>query len=394
MSNQIRPVSRVFEPGDAVVLEIATGSALSAYTWVVIAQDPIAEGDQVAAHGSRPKSGTRKPPASASVTVSSELATGDYLVRLLVGKPARPDDLASFLASAELLDEDTFSVSDEGVDAATGMQATRVTNEMFGSFLAALWGHEDQRDDTRTAPAFGSMTYETLRDAAREFVGQATVSQFRDLLPSEYPEGRIDDTTLRLPQLVGLPVDPPPANLPAVELIWNYWLEEGMLVQTLERDRGPVPEPPPAGARSRSPASTSRRCSRCATGCGVTSRTRCTGSTVRRRAAEYEYEYGLSLVGRAVPRPDNVVERRSGFVETFHQVLFLAHRYFKELDDLDHAGRRFPAVPGTPRLPHRALTGHPEPVRRDGDRGPRRVPGDADASSPNRRCASSSAAGR
>ena len=45
---------------------------------------------------------------------------------------------------------------------------------------------------------------------------------------------------------------------------------------------------------------------------------------MRRRAAEYQFEYGLPLVGRAVPNPGIYVERRSRFLESFHTLLYEA----------------------------------------------------------------------
>ncbi len=64
--------------------------------------------------------------------------------------------------------------------------------------------------------------------------------------------------------------------------------------------------------------------------------------TVRRRAAEYEYEYGLKLIGKAIPPAGTYFERRPGFLQAFHQVLHQAHVYFKELDDLTVHADAFP----------------------------------------------------
>ncbi len=102
MRNQIRTRRPVFGRGEPVVLEIAVETGYAAYTWVVVARDPVTGEDRIAASGWRPRSGTRKPPASATSTISTELAMGGYAVRLYAGKPSTPDDLASFLSSAEL----------------------------------------------------------------------------------------------------------------------------------------------------------------------------------------------------------------------------------------------------------------------------------------------------
>ncbi|KRF34929.1 hypothetical protein [Nocardioides sp. Soil805] len=316
MSNQIRPLRRVIEPGDDVVLEIAVDADVTAYTWVVVARRPRPGGDPVAAHGWRPKSGTRRPPTSTSVTASPELTEGSYLVRLLAGKPAREADLSSFLSSAELLDSDTFTVT---------------------SASAA-----DGSDVASSGPAFGSKPYLALRDAARERVGEMTVSDFRDLLPSRFVAGLpANDTFFRFPKLAGPPSDQRPWPLPAVELIWSYWLEEGMLVQTMDaivarfqNRRQPGRDPlarfdltPLLPLRNRLWGYAEDEVHRL---------------TVRRRAAEYEYEYGLTLLGRGPARPDTPVERRSRFVEAFHQVLHLGQRFFEAMDNLALQSDGFP----------------------------------------------------
>ena len=382
MSNQIRPVSRVFEPDDAIVLEIAVESAVTSFTWVLCAEDDDTGEDVVLARGWRPKTGTRKPPSEVSVTVSpadlvglderyraaadlrAGLSAGDYIVRLYEGKPTRADDLDSFLAGAALLDEDAFSVTDQGIAAGAATEPTDVgspirvalvregpsagtlrsapvTFARFQEFLADRWGSGDKYDDANAWPAFGSKPYEDLRDAAREFVGRATVRDFADLIPPGYLEGKLRSAEAQFPTIGKLPRRAKTAYLPGVELIWNYWLEEGMLVQTLNVILARFQNRRLAG---RDPLS------RFDITPLLPLRNRLWGyaedevhrMTVRRRAVEYEYEYGFPLIGRAIPRSQTLVERRSGFLESFHQVLFLAHQYFKELDDLTVQADAFP----------------------------------------------------
>jgi hypothetical protein len=54
--------------------------------------------------------------------------------------------------------------------------------------------------------------------------------------------------------------------------------------------------------------------------------------SVRRRDHEYRVQYGLHLVGRAVPDPGQVVESNTRFVESWHTLLREAHQ-FHGLDD-------------------------------------------------------------
>jgi len=138
-------------------------------------------------------------------------------------------------------------------------------------------------------------------------------------------------------------VDLPLPNVPFVELIWSYWMEEGMLVQSMNhivarfqnrRIRG-------GDALARfdlNPLLPLRNLL-----FGFVEQE--VGQlTVRRRAAEYEYEYGLRLLGRAVPPPGGLVERRASFLEAFHALLHAALAYFKERDDKTVDADPFPLL--------------------------------------------------
>jgi hypothetical protein len=117
-----------------------------------------------------------------------------------------------------------------------------------------------------------------------------------------------------------------------LELIWSYWMEEGMLVQTtnaialrfqnvrLGRGRDPLAELELDPLRFLSGfiwgyvQDEPHRLS------------------VIRRAYEYEHHYGLSLYGKAVPgvRPADV---RSRFLEAFHDLLSRTARFYQEAAD-------------------------------------------------------------
>lgn len=66
--------------------------------------------------------------------------------------------------------------------------------------------------------------------------------------------------------------------------------------------------------------------------------------TVRRRAAEYQYEYGLDLIGRAVPDSARYVERRSRFLESFHTLLHEALVFYRLDDDTTVVANAFPVL--------------------------------------------------
>jgi hypothetical protein len=137
---------------------------------------------------------------------------------------------------------------------------------------------------------------------------------------------------LRAPRFGG-PVTFPLPNVPFVELIWNYWMEEGMLVQTLNhilarfQNRRLGRRHDPLVRFDVSPLLPLRNL------LWGFAETEVNRLTVRRRAAEYLYQYGLQLLGRAVPPPSRTVQQRTQFVEAFHTLLNASYAFFKESDD-------------------------------------------------------------
>ena len=117
-----------------------------------------------------------------------------------------------------------------------------------------------------------------------------------------------------------------------IELIWSYWHEEGMLAQSMNAvtrrfqnvrgmgDRDPLahleidPLRPMNNLIWGVIQDEIRRLS------------------VKRRAYEYEHQYGLSLYGKAV-REMRPADSRSKFLEGFHNLLHLCSVFFKEDND-------------------------------------------------------------
>lgn len=129
----------------------------------------------------------------------------------------------------------------------------------------------------------------------------------------------------------------------AMELIWSYWLEEGMLVQTLNailarfQNRRLVDGTEPLARFDLDPL---RPLSNLFWG-WVQDETNLL--TVRRRAFEYDHEYGLRLIGRSIPNLPSV-DSRSKFLEAFHNLLLLCHVFFKEDDDTTVIADGFPVL--------------------------------------------------
>lgn len=116
-----------------------------------------------------------------------------------------------------------------------------------------------------------------------------------------------------------------------LELIWSYWHEEGMLVQTLnaialrfqnKRFGGRDPlinlELDPL-----------RPLNNIIWGFVQDDYNRL---SVQRRAYEYDHHYGFSLIGKAVPHMQSA-DSRSKFVAAFHNLLYRTAMFYREDDD-------------------------------------------------------------
>ncbi len=117
-----------------------------------------------------------------------------------------------------------------------------------------------------------------------------------------------------------------------IELIWSYWQEEGMLVQTMnavtrrfQNLRG-LREPDPLANVEVNPL---RPLNNLLWGYVQDEQHRL---TVARRNAEYDHHYGLRLEGRAVTGFRGA-DSRSRFIEAFHHLLRLCTVFYKQDDN-------------------------------------------------------------
>jgi hypothetical protein len=127
-----------------------------------------------------------------------------------------------------------------------------------------------------------------------------------------------------------------------IELIWSYWLEEGMVVQTMnaiarrfQNRRGSANDP--LGELEFDPL---RPLNNLIWGFIQDEHNRL---TVSRRAHEYIHHYGLSLMGKAVPDL-NPADTRSKFIEGFHNLLSAAARFFRDDSDTTVIADAFPLL--------------------------------------------------
>jgi hypothetical protein len=128
-----------------------------------------------------------------------------------------------------------------------------------------------------------------------------------------------------------------------IELLWNYWHEEGMLVQTInaiswrfQNRRGPA-ERDPLAMLEIDPL---RPLNNLMWGAVQDEQHRL---TIPRRAYEYDHEYGLRLLGKAVPEIHGA-DSRSKFLEAFHNLLYLCSIFYKEDDDTTVVADGFPIL--------------------------------------------------
>lgn len=114
-----------------------------------------------------------------------------------------------------------------------------------------------------------------------------------------------------------------------LELIWSYWHEEGMLVQTMnaicmrfQNRRGPLERDPLASLE----IDPLRPLNNLLWGYIQDEYNRL---TVPRRAYEYDHHYGLKMVGKAIPELRSA-DSRSKFIEAFHNLLQRTAAFYRE----------------------------------------------------------------
>ncbi len=128
-----------------------------------------------------------------------------------------------------------------------------------------------------------------------------------------------------------------------LELIWNYWHEQGALVQAINvvalrfqnrvdpQGRNPLVNLNIAPLHGLSPLLFGYI------------QDEYNRLTIQRRAYEYDHHYGLTLYGKAV-KPLQSVDSRSKFIEAFHHLLHRTARFYRQDDDLTVKADGFPVL--------------------------------------------------
>jgi len=129
-------------------------------------------------------------------------------------------------------------------------------------------------------------------------------------------------------------------NFSNMELIWNYWMEQGMLVQTMnaiELRFQNVRHVPELEALSRFDTSPLLPLSNLIWGYVQDKQHTL---SLHRRAYEYDHEYGLVLMGNAVPVLSSF-DSRSRFLEAYHTLLHKCALFYREKDDTTRVADAF-----------------------------------------------------
>ncbi|WP_394839567.1 hypothetical protein LVJ94_22025 [Pendulispora rubella] len=128
-----------------------------------------------------------------------------------------------------------------------------------------------------------------------------------------------------------------------LELIWSYWHEEGMLVQTMnaitqrfQNVRGPNGRDPLANLE----IDPLRPLSQLLWGFVQDEPNRL---SVLRRGHEYDHHYGFTLHGK-VMKDLRTIDRRSKFLESFHNLLHRCTKFYREDDDTTVVADGFPVL--------------------------------------------------
>ena len=212
-----------------------------------------------------------------------------------------------------------------------GVDTYQVLRTATEAFLIARCGHLDTGFDEPEADRFGG-TVPDLRKLLEKYLGKDNTLPYIDTILgglSRDGGSPFCDANLLRPCFL--------------ELIWSYWHEEGMLVQAIntlslrfQNKRGPQERDPLANLETHP----LRPLANLLWGYIQDEDHRL---TIARRAYEYEHQYGLTLVGKAVPRL-RPAERRSKFLEAFHRLLREAAIFYDRAANLTIRADGFPLL--------------------------------------------------
>lgn len=173
---------------------------------------------------------------------------------------------------------------------------------------------------------------EKWRELFSNYLGDKRLPYIQRVLDTAFPEYEVADGGLDQHFCADVLKRSRVDNPCFLELIWNYWHEEGMLVQSInavsqrfQNHRAPGERDPLAHME----IDPLRPLNNILWGYVQEERDRL---SIKRRAYEYQHQYGLSLYGKAVAdlRP---ADSRSKFIEAFHNLLNKCADYYRAKQD-------------------------------------------------------------
>ena len=178
-----------------------------------------------------------------------------------------------------------------------------------------------------------------LRDRLNRYFQSGRLPYLNRVISAAFPDATTEVDSIFCPGALSSRVSAPCL----IELIWSYWHEEGMLVQTMnaisrrfQNVRGPGDRDPLAHFE----IDPLRPLNNLLWGYVQDEQNLL---TVKRRAYEYDHHYGLATYGKAVP-PLRPADSRSKFLEGFHNLLHAASVFYKEDNDTTVIADGFPLL--------------------------------------------------
>src|SRR6266540_1595707 len=386
----IRAIPHEIELGGSVLLEITDSAYLTAghtYKWTV-------DGGRLSnSNAPSPRwsvKGVAPGTYVASVTVTGPRSASDKGSTTLVVHPATAlavDDRGTLQVG--LRRPESADTADEILWDAIRDRTEAISFDSYQTFIDELMLNQDPNGPNRDLKGEWSQlryrgldAYELLKRSTEAFLMQETgesivgangsSSGFHTSLDENARERLRDEYLIKLGQdlqfrsfpyyevvlngLGQLPLKPdrliPPSNYGILrsavaeplllELIWSYWMEEGMLVQTMNaitmrfQNRTTGPGDPLANFE----LDPLRPVSNIIWGWIQDEPNRL---SVLRRAYEYVHHYGFSLFGQAVPHL-RAADNRSKFVEAFHHLLRVCSDFYVDEDNTTIIADGFPVL--------------------------------------------------
>ena len=206
-----------------------------------------------------------------------------------------------------------------------------------------LFGNPLTTDDEERIRS--GLTVADVTDRLKTYLGTGRLPYIERVVQTAFPGYEVagrDDVFNRSVFCTGV-LTPRADNVCLIELIWSYWHEEGMLAQSMNaisqrfQNVRSIADRDPLAHVTIDPL---RPLNNLLWGYVQDEQNRL---TVKRRGAEYDHEYGITLRGKALP-PLRPADSRSKFLEGFHNLLHMCSVFYKEDNDTTVIADAFPLL--------------------------------------------------